>query len=43
MKATTPLSLRVFLQTSHNRMPNLSLSRDQTDNVAAYILSLRGK
>jgi mono/diheme cytochrome c family protein len=40
-KAITMLSLRVFLQTPHARMPDLHLSRDEVDNLAAYILSLR--
>ena len=40
-KSTTVLSLRVFLQTPHARMPDLHLSRDEIDNLAAYILSLR--
>jgi mono/diheme cytochrome c family protein len=40
-KATTALSLRVFLQTPHGGMPDLHLSREEMDNLAAYILSLR--
>ena len=36
----TALSLRVFLQTPHESMPDLHLDRDETDNVIAYILSL---
>ena len=43
MGSTTPLSLRAFFQTSHARMPDLHLSQDEIDDVAAYILSLRGK
>ena len=43
MKSTTMLSLRVFLQTPHARMPDLHLSREEVDNLAAYILSLRGR
>ena len=39
--AVTELSLRVFLQSPHDRMPNLILSQAETDNVIAYILSLR--
>jgi mono/diheme cytochrome c family protein len=39
--STTALSLRVFLQTPHRQMPDYSLSRQQTDDVIAYILSLR--
>lgn len=41
MPSTTELSLRAFLQSSHRNMPNYQLSLDQTDNVVAYILSLR--
>jgi len=39
--ATTPLSLKVFLTTSHPAMPNFILSKTEIDNVIAYILSLR--
>ena len=38
---TTELSLRVFLQTPHANMPNYQLTRNETDAVVAYILSLR--
>lgn len=41
MKSTTMMSIEAFLQTSHDRMLDLRLSRDQIDDVAAYILSLR--
>jgi len=41
MKSTTVLSLRAFLQTPHDRMPDLHLSRDEIDDLAGYILSLR--
>ena len=41
MKSTTMLSLHAFLLTPHNRMPDLHLSRDDIDNISAYILSLR--
>jgi mono/diheme cytochrome c family protein len=43
MKSTTPLSLRAFLLTPHARMTDLHLTRDEIDNVSAYILSLRRK
>ncbi len=43
MPSTTELSLRVFLQSPHSRMPNLQLSRAETDDVIAYILGLRGR
>jgi hypothetical protein len=41
MSATTPLSLRVFLTTSHPHMPNIVLTKKEIDDVTAYILSLR--
>jgi mono/diheme cytochrome c family protein len=43
MPSTTALSLKVFLRSSHNRMPNFILSSDDTDDVIAYILSLKRK
>ena len=43
MKSTTELSLQAFLQTSHHNMPDWRLSRQQLDDVIAYILSLRPK
>src|SRR5690348_16012963 len=43
MKSTTPLSLQAFLLTPHARMPDLHLTRDEIDNLAAYILALRSK
>lgn len=43
MKAITRLSLRVFFQSPHDRMPNLELSHGEVDDVSAYILSLRGE
>lgn len=39
--AITALALRVMLQTSHQSMPNLSLTPDQTAAVVAYILAMR--
>ena len=41
MNSTTAISLTVFLQSSHEPMPNLMLSRRQIADVSAYILSLR--
>jgi len=41
MKSTTEMSLHVFLQTPHGRMPDLHLTRNEIDDVTAYILSLR--
>ncbi len=43
MSSTTPLALRAFLQTPHAQMPDLHLSRDEIDDLTAYILSLRRK
>lgn len=40
MPRVTALSLRVFLETPHDVMPDLHLGRDETDNIIAYILSL---
>lgn len=41
MPSTTAMSLTAFLQTPHGRMPNFQLSRQQIDDAAAYILSLK--
>lgn len=43
MPSTTALSLRAFLQQPHRRMPDWNLTRTETDDVIAYILSLRGQ
>ena len=43
LPSTTALSLKVFLQTSHNRMPNYQLTQRETDDVIAYILSMKKK
>jgi mono/diheme cytochrome c family protein len=43
MTSTTFLGLEAFLQTPHDRMPDLHLSRDEIDDVAAYIISLKKK
>jgi mono/diheme cytochrome c family protein len=40
-KEMTSTALRVFLTTSHPKMPNLILTPDETADVIAYILSLR--
>ena len=39
--STTALSLLVFLRSSHNEMPNLIISKSDTDDLVAYILSLK--
>lgn len=40
-KGMTATALRVFLTTSHPKMPNLILAPEQITDVIAYILSLR--
>ena len=40
-KGMTATALRVFLTTSHPKMPNLILTPEQIADVIAYILSLR--
>jgi mono/diheme cytochrome c family protein len=40
--ATTELSLRAFLRTPHATMPNLMLTPEETDDVIAYLLTLKG-
>lgn len=39
--AVSALALRVMLQTSHQTMPNLRLTPDQTSMVITYVLGLR--
>jgi mono/diheme cytochrome c family protein len=39
--AVTELSLRAFFQTPHTEMPDIMLTRQQTDDVISYIFSLR--
>ena len=41
MSSTTETSLAVFLSSSHQHMPDYSLSRAEIRDVSAYILSLR--
>lgn len=47
LPSTTALSLRAFLQSSHdnapNLMPNVQFTRAQAEDIVAYILSLKGK
>lgn len=40
---TTEFRLRAFLMTPHQNMPDFRLSRTETDDLVAYILSLRGR
>jgi mono/diheme cytochrome c family protein len=39
--STTALSLKVFLKTSHRRMPNIIITPEQADDLSSYILSLK--
>ena len=39
--AVTEMSLRFLLQRPHDRMPDLVLSKDQTDDLISYILTLK--
>jgi mono/diheme cytochrome c family protein len=41
MRSTTALSLRVFLRSNHNGMPNLMISDAETSDLIAYILALK--
>ena len=40
-RGMTATALRVFLTTSHPKMPNLILTPEEISDVSAYILSLR--
>ena len=40
--AATETALRVFLRTPHATMPDLRPTPEQTDDLIAYILSLKG-
>ena len=41
--AATGAALRAFLATPHAAMPDLRLTHEQTDDVVAYILGLKGR
>ncbi len=41
MPSSTSMSLRVFLQSPHANMPDYRLTREQIDDLVAYMLSLR--
>jgi mono/diheme cytochrome c family protein len=43
LPSTTAPSLKVFLQTSHEKTPNFQLTQSEANAVVAYILSLKGK
>ncbi|WP_400765847.1 c-type cytochrome [Methylosinus sporium] len=40
MPSTTELAIKVFLRSSHRNMPNLILTPDEIDSLAAYIVGL---
>jgi len=42
-RSTTSRSLHIFLQKSHNKMPNFVLEKEDAADVVAYVLSLRAK
>jgi mono/diheme cytochrome c family protein len=41
--ATTEGGLHAFFATPHKEMPNIMLSRQETDEIVAYILSLKSQ
>ena len=43
MPSTTALTINVILRTSHEVMPNYRLSREEIDDVVAFIMSLKDK
>ena len=43
LPSTTRLSLKVFLQSNHNHMPNFIISKSHADDIIDYILSLKRK
>jgi mono/diheme cytochrome c family protein len=43
LPSTTGLSLNVFLHSNHKDMPDFMLSRTVSDDLVAYILSLKQK
>ncbi|MBP2291450.1 c-type cytochrome [Azospirillum rugosum] len=38
----TELALRSYLQTSHPVMPNIRLNAEETDDIVAYLMTLKG-
>jgi mono/diheme cytochrome c family protein len=43
MPSTNERAIKVFLRSSHPTMPNIMLSPEEIDSVAAYIVGLAGK
>ena len=42
-RSINALSLKVFLRSTHDLMPDYILTRTETDDIVAYILSLKRK
>lgn len=38
----TEMALRSYLQTSHPVMPNIRLTKEETDDIVAYLMTLKG-
>lgn len=43
LPSTTAISLKAFLRSNHSNMPNFIISSADTDDVIAYVLSLKRK
>ncbi|WP_026606895.1 c-type cytochrome [Methylocapsa acidiphila] len=43
LPSTTGLALNVFLHSSHENMPNFQLTQRESEDVIAYILSLKAR
>lgn len=43
MPSTNELAIKVFLRSSHRHMPDIILSREEINSVAAYIMGLAKK
>ena len=43
LPSTTRISLNVFLHSSHRNMPNIIVEGEESDDLIAYILSLKQK
>jgi mono/diheme cytochrome c family protein len=39
----TALAINVFLRTSHDVMPNYQLSREEVEDIVAFIMSLKDR
>lgn len=43
MPGMSELAISVWLRTPHDKMPDFAIGRDDRENLAAYIMSLRGR